>query len=97
MQFPVTRYQLIAAVETFGFRPTDAQQIVTALEAEGRIELSGSMLHIEHPDDPDAPAIAGLCREARGASAGSAGHYKIQEYLQHTLAHASQHGSSRRT
>lgn len=96
MQFPVTRYQLIAGVGKFGFGPADAQQIVAALETEGRIELSGSMLHIKNPTDPDAQSLAGLCREARGATSGAVGTYKIREYLQIALKNASKHGSSRR-
>jgi hypothetical protein len=95
MQFPITRYQLVAAIGTYGFRPADAERIVTSLEGEGRIDLGGSMLHVRNPTDPDAPLLLGLCREARGGSAGSVSTYKIKEYLGAVHLHATMHGSSR--
>ena len=95
MQFPITRYQLVAAIGTYGVRPGDAEQVVIRLEGEGRIDLSGSMLHVRNPTDPDAPMLVGLCREARGGSAGSVGTYKIQEYLKAVHQRAAMHGSSR--
>lgn len=96
MQFPITRYQLVAAVEIYGFRPQEAERIIVDLESEGRIDLSGSMLNVPNPTDPDAPMLAGLCREARGGSAGSVGSYKIREYLQTVHQRAARHGTSRR-
>ena len=96
MQFPITRCQLNAAVEVYGFADQDARRIVAALEAAGRISLTGSMLEVHNPTDPDAACLAGICREARGGSAGSVGHYKIREYLGEMLARASSHGTSRR-
>ena len=96
MQFPVTRHQLIAGVESFGFKLTDAEKIVKSLETEGRIELSGSMVSINNPTDQDAQVLAGLCRESHGATAGSVGANKITEYLTHTLENARKHGSSAR-
>lgn len=82
MQFPITRYQLEAAVERYGFRPEQAQQIVADLESEGQIELGGSMLSVRSPTDPGAAALVELCRAARGGSAGSVGAYRIREFLQ---------------
>jgi hypothetical protein len=95
MQFPITRYQLVAAIERYGFLPNDAKRIVVDLEGEGRIDLSGSMLNVRNPTDPDAPMLVGFCREARGGSAGSVGTYKIKEYLQSIHRNAAKHGSSR--
>lgn len=96
MQFPITRYQLVAAVESYGFTPSDAERIVTDLEGEGRIDLTGSMLSIRNPTDSDAPLLAGLCARARGGSAGSVGTYKIHEYLKDLQERARMHGGSRR-
>jgi hypothetical protein len=94
MQFPITRYQLLAAIQVYGFRPDEAERIVTALELEGRVELSGSMLYIHNPTDADAMVIAGLCRKARGASPGHVGIYRIKEYLDGVLHRANVHGVS---
>ncbi|MFQ5806447.1 MAG: hypothetical protein ACE5I3_08355 [Phycisphaerae bacterium] len=96
MLFPITRYQLVAAIETFGFRTNEAERIVTDLDGEGRIVLTASMLQVRNPTDPDAPVLAGLCREARGGSAGSVGTYKIKEYLQAVHQRAGTHGFSYR-
>ncbi len=97
MQFPITRYQLVAAIQIYGFRPDGATRIIADLEGEGRIDLSGSMLNIRNPTDIDTPILAGMCREARGASAGSVGTYKIKEYLEDIHRRAGTHGGSRRT
>ena len=37
MQFPITRYQLVAAVETYGFRTDEAERIIADLEGEPRV------------------------------------------------------------
>jgi len=97
MQFPLTRYQLVAAIETYGFRTQEAERIVADLETEGRISLSGSMLDVRNPTDPDAAMLTGLCKEARGATAGQVGKDKIREYLQGVQQRSSAHGASRRT
>jgi hypothetical protein len=97
MQFPITRYQLVAAVESYGFQTQEAERIITDLETEGRIDLSGSMLNVRNPTDPDAPMLTGLCKEARGATAGQVGNDKIREYLKGVLQRAGTHGRSRRT
>ena len=96
MQFPITNYQLVAAIGTYGYRPDEAATIVKDLEGEGRIDLSGSMLNICNPTDPDSNMLAGLCREARGGTAGYVSRYKIREYLDQILRRSSTHGSSRR-
>lgn len=95
MQFPITRYQLVAAVETYGFRADEAERIIADLEGAGRIDLSGSMLNVKNPTDPDAPMLAGLCQAARGGSTGSVGNDKIREYLRDVKQRAGTHGTSR--
>jgi hypothetical protein len=96
MQFPITRYQLVEAIEAYGFQAADAERIVSDLEGEGRIDLSGSMLAVNNPTDPDAPLLTGLCERARGGDAGRASTYKIREFLQGVKQRASKHGRSRR-
>lgn len=96
MQFPITTYQLTAAVGTYGFRPDEATNIVNDLVTEGRIDLSGAMLNIRNPTDPDSHMLAGLCREARGGTAGYVSRYKIREYLDAILRRTNVHGGSRR-
>lgn len=96
MMFPITRHQLAAAIGSYGFRPEDGEQVIRLLEGEGRVELTGSMLRVLNPTDPDAPILTGLCRAARGGSSGSVGSYKIREYIQAMLDRAPVHGASRR-
>lgn len=96
MQFPITRSQLAAAICSCEFTAGDAEKIIDTLEGDGRIALSGSMLDVKNPTAPDAPSLSGLCREARGGSAGSVGTNKIREYLKGVLDGAPKAGSSRR-
>lgn len=96
MQFPITSYQMVAAVGTYGYRPDEATSIVNDLVTEGRISMSGSMLNIRNPSDPDSHMLAGLCREARGGTAGYVSRYKIREYLDQVLRRTLVHGGSRR-
>ena len=97
MRIAVNREQLLSAVESLGFQIPDAEQIIGTLEAQGRIELTGSMVNVRNPSDPDGPMIAGLCQHARGASPGSVGTYKIREYLAGLLSPATTRGGSGRS
>ena len=96
MQYPITSYQLVAAVGTYGYRPDEASNIVSDLIAEGRIDLSGAMLNVRNPTDPDSYMLTGLCREARGGTAGFISRYKIREFLDQILQRTRVHGGSRR-
>ena len=96
MQFPVTRVQLRSAIESYGFRPQQANRLINDMEGSGRIDLSGSMLSIPNPTDPDAPMIIGLAQSARGGASGSVGWYKVKEYLDLMSRKAATRGASSR-
>lgn len=96
MRYPITRSQLVAAVQNLGLNASDSEVVVRDLESTGRIELGGSMVTIVNPTDPDAVLLSGLCTAARGGSAGSVGNYRIAEYFRAQAKRFNQRGSSRR-
>ena len=95
--FPITRPQLVQAIQSYGFTEPEAQRIVIDLEGEGRISLSGSMVKILHPTASDAEVIKAICQRARGGSSGEVGTYRLIEYLKHIRGVEHKAGRSRRT
>ena len=94
--FPVTKVQLAHAIEGYGFNERQARRIVIDLEGEGRLALSGSMVKILHPTDPDAEFLKAICQRARGGSPCGIGTYKLVEYLRHIHSVKDKAGGSRR-
>lgn len=94
MTFPLTRAQLVNAIANTGYDVQAADRLVNDLVGSGRISLSGSMIVIQNPTDYDAGVLVGLCRAARGGTAGGVSNYKVREYLENLTRLAAQRGQS---
>lgn len=94
MPFPITRDGLVEEVRAqYNYLPDRARAIVGSLEASGAVQFHGPGMTILDPTTQEAHLIAGLVYGALGRSLGSAGQYKIKEFLETLSRRAATKGS----
>jgi hypothetical protein len=94
MPFPVSRDDLEQEVRAqYNYQPDQARAIVGFLVSNGAVQFHGPELTILNPTTQQAHLISGLVHGALGRSLGSAGQYKVREFLQDLSLQATKKGT----
>jgi hypothetical protein len=94
MPFPVSRDDLEQEIRAqYNYEPDRARAIVSSLEGSGAVQFHGPELTILNPTTQEAHLIAGLVYDALGRSLGSAGRYKLREFVEQLNRDAARKGT----
>jgi hypothetical protein len=94
MPFPVSRDDLEREIRSqYHYEPDRARAIVGTLEGSGAVQFHGPELSILNPTTQEAHLIAGLVHGVLGRSLGSAGQYKLREFVEELNRQAAKKGT----